>query len=48
MLRTEVRSSDNRLKAVKSGIPLSNVAPHKDENYYVPDVEDYFKGNDRL
>jgi hypothetical protein len=48
VLKTEIRSSVNRLKAVKSGIPLSNVAPHNDENYYVPDLEDYYKGQDRI
>lgn len=48
VLKTEVRSSQNRLKAVKSGIPLSNVVPHKDDSYFIPDLESYFKGPDRL
>jgi len=48
ILKTEVLHSQNRLKAVKSGLPISNVIPYKDENYYIPELERYFNGKDRI
>lgn len=47
-MKTEIKSSDNRLRAVKSGIPLASVIKKKDNKFYVPDLESYFKGADRI
>lgn len=40
--------SDNRLKLVKSGIALNKLAPEKDGKYFVPELESYFSGADRI
>ena len=47
-MRNEIKNSDNRLKAVKSGIALSQVVPKPGAGYYVPDVESYFRGIDKI
>ena len=48
LLKNEIRNSDNRLKAVKSGLPLSRVVSQPNAGYYVPDVEPYFRGIDKV
>lgn len=48
MLKTEIKAADDRLRAVKSGIPLTQVVPAKDDTYYNPCVDDYFRGADRI
>jgi hypothetical protein len=47
-LKSEILSSNLRLRAVKSGIPLSTVVPWKEPNFYVPKLENYFKGYERI
>jgi len=37
-LKNEIKSSDARLRAVKSGIPLSTVVPKREESFYVPEL----------
>ncbi len=44
MLNLEIKQSEVRLRAVKSGIPLEEVVPKQDERYYTPNLESYFKG----
>jgi len=48
LLKNEIRNSDNRLKAVKSGLPLSRVVSKPSAGYYVPDIESYFRGIDKV
>ena len=47
-LKLEIKRSDGRLKAVKSGIPLSKVVPKKDADFFIPVLESYFKGDDKI
>jgi len=46
-LKTEIRNSRSRLEAVKSGVPLSELVKEKDDSFYTPLVDTYFKGHDR-
>jgi hypothetical protein len=48
LLTQEIKNSEGRLKAVKKGISISDVMPNQDPSFYVPDVESYFKGQDRI
>lgn len=47
LLTQEIKHSEGRLRAVKSGVPLDQVVPQQDASFYIPDVETYFKGKDR-
>lgn len=47
MLQNEIKLSDNRLKLVKSGLPLDQVAKKKSVDYYTPDLDAYFNGAER-
>lgn len=46
-LKTEIRNSRTRLEAVKCGVLLSELVKEKDETFYTPLVDTYFKGHDR-
>ena len=48
LLKNEIKNSDNRLRAVKSGISLAQVVPKPSAGYFVPEVETYFKGIDKI
>ena len=48
ILNREIKNSEGRLKAAKSGVPLEQICPEQDASYYIPDVESYFKGQDRI
>lgn len=47
-LKEEIRRSDNRLTAAKSGLPLSKIVPKLDVSFYTPNLESYYKGPDRV
>ena len=47
-LRSEIRSSEGRLAAVKSGIPVSVVVPAINEEYFTPQVDQYYRGYDKV
>lgn len=48
LLKNEIKNSDNRLRSVKSGISLAKVVQKPGAGYYVPDIESYFKGVDKI
>ena len=48
LLKQEIKHSDCRLRAVKSGIPLDVIMPKNDTSFFIPDIESYFKGKDRI
>ena len=47
-LRSEIRSSEGRLAAVKSGIPVSKVVPVIYEEFFTPEVDAYYRGYDKI
>ena len=47
-LRSEIRSSEGRLAAVKSGIPVSMVVPVIYEEFFTPEVDAYYRGYDKI
>jgi hypothetical protein len=47
-LREEIKRSDQRLKAIKTGNPLNKVVPQQEVNFFTPDLETYFSGQNRV
>jgi len=48
LLKEEIKRSDQRVRAAKTGNPLNKIVPEYDINFFTPDLETYFTGKYRV